>query len=635
MVLMTARRETTSMSRFELQEKLGAGGMGTVYRALDRETGSPVAIKVLSAKLAENPKLHYRLVQEFRSASKLDHPNIVRALDLVVDGSTAYLVMEYVEGDSLGGLIAKHGRLPEGQAVRIVTQAAQGLHRADVVLVGLSRTSKTPLSTYLAQRGLKVANVPVVLGLPLPRELETIDQTRIYGLKITAGALIRIRRARPRHPRDRRGRGRRRNGALVRAGLVVLATDWGIVVSRAVVLLVIVVAGAGVVLLVVVGLGAVAVPLGQLHLAFPTDSTASPETTQRKASDLVAEAFGPGRESPMLLVVDGREIADERERPAAYGAVVEWAAGLDNVRFSPEAIAGAISKAKNQLLVPDRYAQQALDFFGQTVAHVYPIYEKRMRDANALDFDDLLLWPALALKNDAELRAELDHRFRFVLIDEYQDTNKAQYQIVRALSQVHRNLCVTGDPDQSIYGWRGARIANILRFEQDYPEARVIRLEDNFRSTQAILRSAGRLIDHNTQRKDKRLVTPNAEGEPVELLVYPDSRAEADGIARRIQTEIDEHDRTPLPRKRRSQVDSGRRLPDAAFLIDERDAAHPARDCIRGPSPPIPEFSTPPRGSKAQGAGPTTAISTRSPRIIHARPAFSTTFRQRPSRSGS
>jgi serine/threonine protein kinase len=130
MVLMTTRREPSTMSRFELQEKLGSGGMGTVYRARDRHTGSPVAVKVLSAKLAENPKLHYRLVQEFRSASKLDHPNIVRALDLVVDGSTAYLVMEYVEGDSLGGLIAKHGRLPEGQAVRIITQAAQGLHYA-------------------------------------------------------------------------------------------------------------------------------------------------------------------------------------------------------------------------------------------------------------------------------------------------------------------------------------------------------------------------------------------------------------------------------------------------------------------------------------------------------------------------
>jgi serine/threonine protein kinase len=130
MALKMARREPTAVGRFELREKLGAGGMGTVYLGLDRDTGETVAVKVLGAKLKENPKLHYRMVQEFRSASKLDHPNIVRAIDLALDGSSAYLVMEYVEGDSLGGLIAKHGRLPEGQAVRIITQAAQGLHYA-------------------------------------------------------------------------------------------------------------------------------------------------------------------------------------------------------------------------------------------------------------------------------------------------------------------------------------------------------------------------------------------------------------------------------------------------------------------------------------------------------------------------
>jgi serine/threonine protein kinase len=130
MAVKMARREPTSIGRFELHEKLGAGGMGTVYRGFDQETGETVAIKVLGAKLAENPKLHYRMVQEFRSASKLDHPNIVRAIDLALDGSSAYLVMEYVDGDSLGGLIARHGRLPEGQAVRIITQAAQGLHYA-------------------------------------------------------------------------------------------------------------------------------------------------------------------------------------------------------------------------------------------------------------------------------------------------------------------------------------------------------------------------------------------------------------------------------------------------------------------------------------------------------------------------
>src|SRR5438067_13591567 len=124
-----------------------------------------------------------------------------------------------------------------------------------------------------------------------------------------------------------------------------------------------------------------------------------------------------------------------------------------------------------------------------------------MRDANAVDFDDLLLWPALALKNDAELRAELDARFRFVLIDEYQDTNKAQYAIARGLSIDQPNLCVVGDPDQSIYKFRGSDIRNILDFERDYPNARVIALERNYRSTRSILRAAGYLIAHNWMRK--------------------------------------------------------------------------------------------------------------------------------------
>src|SRR5262249_29635402 len=156
------------------------------------------------------------------------------------------------------------------------------------------------------------------------------------------------------------------------------------------------------------------------------------------------------------------------------------AADIDNIRFTPERIQAAISKAKNQLLGPERYAARASDFFTQTVARVYPVYEKKLRDANALDFDDLLLWPALALKNDPELRSELDARFRFVLIDEYQDTNMAQYAIARSLSVEQPNLCVVGDPDQSIYKFRGSDIRNILDFERDFPTSRVISLERNY-----------------------------------------------------------------------------------------------------------------------------------------------------------
>src|SRR5205814_5092073 len=148
--------------------------------------------------------------------------------------------------------------------------------------------------------------------------------------------------------------------------------------------------------------------------------------------------------------------------------------------------------------------------------------------------DDLLLWPALALKNDAELRSELDARFKYVLIDEYQDTNKAQYAIARGLSVDQPNLCVVGDPDQSIYRFRGSDIRNILDFEQDYPDARVITLDRNYRSTKAILDAAGTLIAHNKQRKPKDLVTENPQGQPVQVLTYETGLDEAEGIARRI-----------------------------------------------------------------------------------------------------
>src|SRR5262245_44831881 len=230
-------------------------------------------------------------------------------------------------------------------------------------------------------------------------------------------------------------------------------------------------------------------------------------------------------------------IYDQADRTKLVKAALE-AANIDNVRFTPETIQGAISKAKNQLLSPERYAEKAKDFFSQTVARVYPVYEKKLRDANALDFDDLLYWPALALKHDPELRAELDARFRFVLIDEYQDTNSAQYAIARGLSVDQPNLCVVGDPDQSIYKWRGSDIRNILDFERDFPGARVITLDRNYRSTKSILKAASHLIAHNRQRKPKDLFTDNPAGAPVTVLTFETGQDEAEGIARRIREAV-------------------------------------------------------------------------------------------------
>ncbi|HVK14537.1 MAG TPA: UvrD-helicase domain-containing protein [Gemmataceae bacterium] len=214
------------------------------------------------------------------------------------------------------------------------------------------------------------------------------------------------------------------------------------------------------------------------------------------------------------------------------------AAGMDNVKFTPDRIGGAISRAKNQLLTPEKYAQTGNDFFTNTVAQVYAVYQKKLRDANGLDFDDLLYIPALALKLDPDLRTELDARFKFVLIDEYQDTNGAQYQIAKSLSVDHRNICVVGDPDQSIYKWRGSDIRNIMDFERDFPDARVITLDKNYRSTPAILRAASALIENNKQRRKKSLLTDNGEGEPVRVLTFDTGLDEATLVAKRIKEAV-------------------------------------------------------------------------------------------------
>jgi len=214
------------------------------------------------------------------------------------------------------------------------------------------------------------------------------------------------------------------------------------------------------------------------------------------------------------------------------------ATGMDDVKFSPDRLGGAISKAKNQLLTPNGYEKTANDFFTQTVAKVYHGYEKRLRAANAMDFDDLLYLPAQALKLNEEFRRDLDSRFRYVLIDEYQDTNSAQYEVARRLSVDYPNLCVVGDPDQSIYKWRGSDIKNILDFERDFPTARVITLTHNYRSTKNVLRAASALIDRNKQRKKKALVTDNPNGEPVRVLTFDNGLDEAEGVVVRIKDAV-------------------------------------------------------------------------------------------------
>ena len=207
---------------------------------------------------------------------------------------------------------------------------------------------------------------------------------------------------------------------------------------------------------------------------------------------------------------------------------------IDAERFTPETIIKAIGWAKNNLIGPDQYKAKPGHALGDVVQAAYPAYQSQLALSNAADFDDLLFHTAAILRDNPEIRASLDERYRFILVDEYQDTNLAQYAIARALSIDYQNLAVTGDPDQSIYGWRGANLNNILEFERDYPEVHVVRLEQNYRSTQRILRAAAELIAHNRRRKEKGLFTENGPGAPVRLVTYATQKDEAEGIARRI-----------------------------------------------------------------------------------------------------
>ena len=216
------------------------------------------------------------------------------------------------------------------------------------------------------------------------------------------------------------------------------------------------------------------------------------------------------------------------------------AASVDPDRWSPSSVLSRISDAKNELVGPREFGRESFDLMSRRVEEIYPEYERTLRRANALDFDDLLFHCAGLLEEVDEVRERYAARFLHVLVDEYQDTNHAQYRMVRALARGHGNVCVVGDDDQSIYGWRGADLGNILDFERDFPGAEVIRLEENYRSTSSILEVANTVIAHNTARKAKELRTGRGAGEPVAVVEVADERAEARWTARRIRELGDE-----------------------------------------------------------------------------------------------
>jgi DNA helicase-2/ATP-dependent DNA helicase PcrA len=213
--------------------------------------------------------------------------------------------------------------------------------------------------------------------------------------------------------------------------------------------------------------------------------------------------------------------------------------GVDQKQVPPKGVLNRISDAKNRLKTPDDVQTEAISFADERIADLYRRYQDRLRAAGAMDFDDILMVTVQILESDAAVRARYQGRFEHVLVDEYQDTNHAQYRLVRVLGEPQKNICVVGDDDQGIYSWRGADVANILDFQRDYPGATVVSLEQNYRSTGIILRAANAVVHHNTKRLSKELWTDSGDGDPIRLVTCRDEREEAMIVAGEVDRALD------------------------------------------------------------------------------------------------
>ncbi|PON19640.1 DNA helicase PcrA [Candidatus Entotheonella serta] len=208
---------------------------------------------------------------------------------------------------------------------------------------------------------------------------------------------------------------------------------------------------------------------------------------------------------------------------------------IDSDLYAPQSVLRRISTLKNDLMDPDTFIQEAGDFgLDEIVSHVYPLYQRRLQDNAALDFDDLLMRTVQLMRRHPDVLERYQHRFRYIMVDEYQDTNMAQYHLLNLLAERYRNLCVVGDDDQSVYRFRGANVRNILNFERDYPDATVVKLEQNYRSTGTILEAAGAVISKNARRKEKTLWTENERGIPIGYFCAQDEVHEAEVICENI-----------------------------------------------------------------------------------------------------
>jgi DNA helicase II / ATP-dependent DNA helicase PcrA len=244
------------------------------------------------------------------------------------------------------------------------------------------------------------------------------------------------------------------------------------------------------------------------------------------------------REAERLGYRSNFTIYDQADQVRLVKACLEEL-GKDPKRFTPRGIHTQISNAKNQLISPDEYTARVSSFWDQTVAEVYELYQRRLFRSNAVDFDDILMLTVQVLERFPEARERWQGAFRHVLVDEYQDTNHAQYRLLQLLAEKHKNVFAVGDPDQSIYAFRGADIRNILDFERDFGGAGVIALEQNYRSTNRILEAANAVIDNNRDRKPKRLWSELGDGDPVEVVEVEDEHAEARFVAAEIARHVE------------------------------------------------------------------------------------------------
>lgn len=231
-------------------------------------------------------------------------------------------------------------------------------------------------------------------------------------------------------------------------------------------------------------------------------------------------------------------IYDESDRQALIKQILKQEK-IDDKKSPARTIAGMISGAKNELIGPSEFSGAAGTPTQKVAAKVYPLYEKGLRSQNALDFDDLIGRTVSLFDNHPSIREKWQNQFKYIMIDEYQDTNAAQYKLINLLTNKNQNICVVGDDWQSIYSWRGADFRNILNFERDYPKTTIIRLEQNYRSTKNILDAAHAVITKNSKRSDKKLWTAIGDGNPVQVLSVQNERVEAETIIRRVKTMVD------------------------------------------------------------------------------------------------